>query len=379
MKSELLRKTGEGALKFARKNVVMLIALLLAIITCFLVPPDEQYLNYFDLRTLSCLLAVLAIVCALKNVNFFYFLAQQTVKLFKTTRASIIALVYITFIGSMLIANDMALLTFLPLGYIVLTNTRKEKYMVFTFVMQNIAANLGGMLTPFGNPQNLYLYSKFNIPTLEFMAIMAIPFAISIFLITVCCFIFVRKEPLVFEGETTKPEPKRTTLYLILFTLSIVMVFRVVPYWIGLSIILMMLIIVDRKVLLKVDYPLLLTFVFFFIFAGNMARIEVVRSFFSYLLGLNTLLFSVMSCQVISNVPSAILLSQFTDNYAPLLIGVNIGGVGTLISSLASLITFREYCSHNPGKGGKYLLIFSAFNFAFLFILTGVLLLGYLV
>ena len=167
---------------------------------------------------------MLAIVCALKNVNFFYFLAQQTVKLFKTTRASIIALVYITFIGSMLIANDMALLTFLPLGYIVLTNTRKEKYMVFTFVMQNIAANLGGMLTPFGNPQNLYLYSKFNIPTLEFMAIMAIPFAISIFLITVCCFIFVRKEPLVFEGETTKPEPKRTTLYLILFTLSIVMV-----------------------------------------------------------------------------------------------------------------------------------------------------------
>lgn len=379
MKSELLRKTGEGALKFARKNVVMLIALLLAIVTCFLVPPDKQYLEYFDLRTLSCLLAVLAIVCALKNVNFFYFLAQQTVKLFKTTRASIIALVYITFIGSMLIANDMALLTFLPLGYIVLTNTRKEKYMVFTFVMQNIAANLGGMLTPFGNPQNLYLYSKFNIPTLEFMAIMAIPFAISIFLITVCCFIFVRKEPLVFEGETTKPEPKRTTLYLILFTLSIVMVFRVVPYWIGLSIILMMLIIVDRKVLLKVDYPLLLTFVFFFIFAGNMARIEVVRSFFSYLLGLNTLLFSVMSCQVISNVPSAILLSQFTDNYAPLLIGVNIGGVGTLISSLASLITFREYCSHNPGKGGKYLLIFSAFNFAFLFILTGVLLLGYLV
>ena len=380
MKSELLRKTGRVTLKFVRKNVVMLIALLLAIITCFLVPPDKQYLEYFDLRTLSCLLAVLAIVCALKNVNFFYFLAQQTVKLFKTTRASIIALVYITFIGSMLIANDMALLTFLPLGYIVLTNTKKEKHMIFTFVMQNIAANLGGMLTPFGNPQNLYLYSKFNIPTLEFMGIMVIPFAISIFLITVCCFIFVRKEPLVFDGETTKPEPKRTTLYLVLFVLSIVMVFRIIRYWIGLSVILMMLIIVDRKALLKVDYPLLFTFVFFFIFAGNMARIEAVRSFFSYLLGVNTLLFSVLSCQVISNVPSAILLSQFTDNYASLLIGVNVGGVGTLISSLASLITFREYCSHNPGKGGKYLLIFSAFNFAFLFILTVVmLLLGYLV
>lgn len=376
MKSELLRKTGG----FIRKDVVMLIALLLAIVTCFFVPPDEQYLEYFDLRTLSCLLAVLAIVCALKDVNFFYFLAQETVKLFKTTRASIIALVYITFIGSMLIANDMALLTFLPLGYLVLTNTKKEKHMIFTFVMQNIAANLGGMLTPFGNPQNLYLYSKFNIPTLEFMGIMVIPFAISIFLITVSCFIFVRKEPLVFEGETAKPEPKRTSLYLVLFVLSIVMVFRVIPYWIGLPIILLVLLIVDRKALLKVDYPLLLTFVFFFIFAGNMARIEAVRSFFSYLLGLNTLLFSVLSCQVISNVPSAILLSQFTDNYAPLLIGVNIGGVGTLISSLASLITFREYCTHNPHGGGKYLGIFSAFNFGFLIILTGVmLLLGYLI
>lgn len=371
MKSEFLKKIG----RFARKNIVMLIALFLAIVTCFFVPPDKGYLGYFDLRTLSCLLAVLAIVCALKNVNFFYFLAQQTVKLFKTTRASVIALVYITFIGSMLIANDMALLTFLPLGFLVLTNTKKEKYMIFSFVMQNIAANLGGMLTPFGNPQNLYLYSRFNIPTLEFMGIMVIPFAISILLITVSCLIFVKKEPLEFEGETARPEPKRTALYLVLFTLSIVMVFRVIPYWIGLPVILIVLLIADRKALLAVDYPLLLTFVFFFIFAGNMARINAVRSFFSYLLGLNTLLFSVLSCQVISNVPSAILLSQFTDNYAPLLIGVNIGGVGTLISSLASLITFREYCSHNPGKGGKYLGIFSAFNFAFLIILTGVMLL----
>lgn len=371
MKSEFFKKTG----KFAKKNVVMLIALLLAIVTCFFIPPDAEYLNYFDFNTLSCLLAVLAIVCALKNVNFFYFLADRTVKLFKSARSSVLALVYITFIGSMLIANDMALLTFLPLGYLVLTNTKKEKYMIFTFVMQNVAANLGGMLTPFGNPQNLYLYSKFSIPTLEFMGIMVIPFAISVLLITVCCLIFVKKEPLTFEGETARPEPKRTALYLVLFALSIIMVFRVIPYWIGLPVVLLVLLIFDRKALIAVDYPLLLTFVFFFIFAGNMARIEAVRSFFSYLLGLNTLLFSVLSCQIISNVPSAILLSQFTDNYAPLLIGVNIGGVGTLISSLASLITFREYCSHNPKKGGKYLGIFSAFNFSFLIILTGVMLL----
>lgn len=160
MKSEHLRKTGG----FARKNIVMLIALLLAVVTCFLIPPDKQYLGYFDWNTLACLLSTLAIVCALKNVNFFYFLAERTVKIFKTARSAVLALVYVTFLGSMLIANDMALLTFLPLGYLVLTNTQKEKYMIFTFVMQNIAANLGGMLTPFGNPQNLYLYSNLIFP-----------------------------------------------------------------------------------------------------------------------------------------------------------------------------------------------------------------------
>ena len=290
-----------------------------------------------------------------------------------------LALVYITFIGSMLIANDMALLTFLPLGYLVLTTTGKRKYMAVTFILQNIAANLGGMLTPFGNPQNLYLYTKFEIPTLEFMSIMAPPFILSILLITICCIIFVKPEPLELQKDDVKLDPKRTVLYLILFALSIIIVFRVIPYWIGLIIIPVVLLIVDRKALLMVDYSLLFTFVFFFIFAGNMARIDSVREVFSGLLEKNTLLVSVLSCQIISNVPSAILLSQFTGNYRDLLVGVNIGGVGTLISSLASLITFREYVKLNPGKGKYYVLLFSLFNFAFLFILTGFMsLLNYL-
>ena len=163
-------------IKFAKKNVVMLVALFAALVTTFIIPPDREYISYFDFKTLSCLFCVLAVVCALKNINFFYMLARKIIKFFKTARMSILALVYITFIGSMLIANDMALLTFLPLGYLVLSTAHKEKYMAFTFIMQNIAANLGGMLTPFGNPQNLYLYSHFNIPTLEFMGIMAPPF-----------------------------------------------------------------------------------------------------------------------------------------------------------------------------------------------------------
>lgn len=355
---------------FIKKNVVMTVALAAAVITSFVVPPDKAYLGYFDVKTLTCLFCVLAVVCALKNIRFFYILAKKVVQLFKNARMSILALVYITFIGSMLIANDMALLTFLPLGFFVLTTTGKEKYMAFTFIMQNIAANLGGMLTPFGNPQNLYLYTKFEIPNLEFMGIMAPPFVLSVLLITICCIVFVKPEPLLVEDEKDLLPPGRTTLYLLLFALSIAIVFRGIPYWIGLIVIPIVLFIADRKALKMVDYPLLFTFVFFFIFSGNMARIEPIRVFMSMLLDKSTLLFSVLSCQFISNVPSAILLSQFTANYPDLLVGVNIGGTGTLIASLASLITFREYTKHNPGKTGYYVKMFSAFNFGFLAILT---------
>ncbi len=355
---------------FIKKNVVMTVALAAAIITSFIVPPDKAYLGYFDVKTLTCLFCVLAVVCALKNIRFFYILAKKVVQLFKNARMSILALVYITFIGSMLIANDMALLTFLPLGFFVLTTTGKEKYMAFTFIMQNIAANLGGMLTPFGNPQNLYLYTKFEIPNLEFMGIMAPPFVLSVLLITVCCIVFVKPEPLLVEDEKALLPPGRTTLYILLFILAIAIVFRGIPYWIGLIVIPVVLLFADRKALKMVDYPLLFTFVFFFIFSGNMARIEPIRNFLSMLLDKSTLLFSVLSCQFISNVPSAILLSQFTANYPDLLVGVNIGGTGTLIASLASLITFREYTKNNPGKTGYYVKMFSAFNFGFLAILT---------
>ncbi|MBE6650107.1 MAG: citrate transporter [Ruminococcaceae bacterium] len=360
---------------FVRKNAVMCIALIAAIVTGIIIPPDKEYLGYFDFRTLTCLFCVLAVVCALKNIRFFYMLARRVVQVFKNARMSVLALVYITFIGSMLIANDMALITFLPLGYLVLDSTGMKKHMAFTFIMQNIAANLGGMLTPFGNPQNLYLYSNYGIPTMEFIGIMLPPFLLAVALITLCCIVFVKAEPLSLSDEKMKLNPRRTVVYLMLFALSIVIVFRGIPYWIGLIVIPLALLKLDRRALKMVDYPLLLTFVFFFIFSGNMARIDVVRDLFSFLLQKSTLLFSILSCQVISNVPSAILLSQFTENYADLLVGVNIGGVGTLISSLASLITFRDYVRHNPGKAGSYILKFSLFNFGFLIIMTAFMML----
>lgn len=372
--AELLHRAVGAVKNFASKNVVLMIAATLALISCFIVPPDAKYAGYFDLKTLTCLFCTLAVICALKNIRFFTITARKIVTLAGNTRTLALALVYITFIGSMFLANDMALLTFLPLGYISLTATGKEKYMAPIFIFQNIAANLGGMLTPFGNPQNLYIYTKFNIPTVDFMSVMLLPFALSIILFTLCCF-FIPKEPLTLtDNGEEKIAPTKTVFYLVLFALTILTVFRIIPYYVCLPIIFFAVLFTDRHALGKVDYPLLLTFVCFFLLAGNVARIEAVSSFFSFLLEKNTLLTSVLSCQVISNVPSAILLSEFTQNWRELLVGVNIGGVGTLISSLASLITFREYTSHVKGKTLKYIGLFSALNFGFLIILTAVML-----
>ncbi len=368
--NKIFNELKNKAVAFASKNFVLVIAATLAIASCFIVKPDSKYVEYFDFKTLTCLFCTLAVICALKNVRFFTITAKKIVALTGNTRTLSLALVYITFIGSMFLANDMALLTFLPLGYISLSSTGKEKYMAPIFIIQNIAANLGGMLTPFGNPQNLYIYTKFNIPTLEFMGIMVFPFILSIVLFTAGCF-FIPKEELTLQNDDKeKIEPKKTAFYLVLFALTILMVFRLIPYYVCLPIIFIAIFATDRDALKKVDYPLLLTFVSFFLLAGNVSRIEVVNTFFSSLLEKNTLLTSILSCQFISNVPSAILLSEFTENYKELLLGVNIGGVGTLISSLASLITFREYTSHVKGKTAQYLGLFAALNFGFLIILT---------
>ena len=362
-------KAANPLVGFLKENTVMVIAFAAAAVTTVFVPIDRAYLGYIDFKTLTCLFCVLAVVCALKDIRFFFLLAQKIVHYFRNARLCVLALVYITFLGSMLIANDMALLTFLPLGFLVLSTTHKERYMAFTFIMQNIAANLGGMLTPFGNPQNLYLYTRFEIPDGEFLSIMLLPFVVSIALITGCCFLFLKKEPLALREEPLPLDKKRAALYGVLFALAVAIVFRGIPYFIGLLVIPAVLLFADRKALREVDYPLLCTFASFFVFSGNIARIPAVRQLFEQLFQKNTLLFSVLSCQCISNVPSAILLSNFTTNYPALLVGVNIGGVGTLISSLASLITFREYMKHNPGKAGTYIGMFSAFNFSFLFLL----------
>ncbi len=360
---------------FFKSSVVLIVALAAAGITCIFVPIDGEYLGYFDWQTLSCLFCTLAVVAAFKNIRFFVWLADIIVRRFKNMRNIVLALVFVTYFGSMIMANDMALITFLPLGYFVLDSCGNKKLTALTFIMQNIAANLGGMLTPFGNPQNLYLYSYYSIGAGEFFKIMALPFAVAFLLILGVC-LFVRPEKAeVLSAPKKTPPVWRIAVYTALFVLSVLIVFRVFPYYWGLLAVAAALLILDYRSILHVDYGLLLTFCAFFVFSGNMARIPAVENFLGSLVARDPLAFGVLSCQVISNVPSAVLLSKFTADYANLLVAVNIGGLGTPIASLASLITLNTYRRVCPGETKKYVLKFLLFNFSFLAVLLGV---GYL-
>ena len=354
-----------------KSRIVLIVALVAAAVTCFFVPPDGGYADYFDLDTLSCLFCTLAVVSALKRRRFFEWLATGIVTAFGNMRRVTFALVFVTYFGSMIMANDMALITFLPLGWLVLSSCGKTKYTAFVFVMQNVAANLGGMLTPFGNPQNLYLYSFFEINAGEFFAIMAIPFAVAFVLIAGTCLV-VKPEPIRLE---THPEPAppvwRMIVYFVLFALSVMIVFRVFPCYVGLIVVTVALAILEPKCFLRVDYGLLLTFCAFFVFSGNLARIPAVRDLLASVVAMSPLLVGTATCQVISNVPSAVLLSRFTTDYRHLLIAVNIGGLGTPVSSLASLITLGEYRKREPGKTLRYLGLFSLINFSYLAVLIG--------
>ncbi len=354
---------------FLKKEIVLVIAIVCAIITCIFVPIDKEYLNYFDYNTLICLFCILAVVVGLKSTNVFEAISRKIISKFHNRRTVIYALIFGTFFFDMIVANDMSLITFLPLTYIILHQTNNDKYLAFTFIMQTIAANMGGMITPYGNPQNLYLYSYYNIGTTEFFGILLVQsITIAVLLYIVCA--FIKPEPLKLKDESkVKIDKKKLYIYVTLFYVVILTIFRIIPNLITLAIVTITVLLTDIKSLKKVDYALLGTFCAFFIFSGNIARIEQIKEFIYNIVTKNTLLAGVISCQFISNVPTAIFLSKFTTNYKDLLISVNIGSLGILISSLASLITLKEFLKHQPKKFWKYIFTFTIFNSSFLIIL----------
>lgn len=355
---------------FVKKEVVLSIATVCAIITMFFVPVDKEYLEYFEFKTLMSLFSMLAVVAGLKNTNVFELISKKLIGLFHTRRAVIYALIYGTFFFDMIVANDMSLITFLPLTYIVLHSTNNDKYLAITFILQTIAANMGGMITPHGNPQNLFLYAFYEIPTLEFIGVLLIQSITVAILLFVAC-LFIKNEKLVLNNDArVDVNKKKLAVYAILFVCVILSILRVIPHVVTLVVVAITILAMDIKRFKEIDYALLATFCVFFVFSGNIARIPAIKDMISSIVADNTLLAGIISCQFISNVPTAIFLSNFTQNYRDLLVAVNIGSLGIIISSLASLITLKEFLKHQPGKLKSYMLKFTLVNTLFLILLV---------
>ena len=330
-------------LKFFKDNAIFTIVVVVALVSCIFVPFDKQYLDYFEWNTLSCIFLLLLIIAGFSNIQFFEKVARFVVKKFKNTRSIIMCLIFITYISALINANDMSLLTFLPLAYIVLKYTNNLKYCAFTFIMQNIASNLGGMLVPTGNPQNLFIFSFYKMSLLEFLKIMALPTLTALILIVVVC-LFIKKEPLKYEDNTDKKlDIKRAIIYGVLYLITILVVLRLIPWRIALIGISIAMAICDWKTFLNVDYTIPLTFVCFFIFSGNMSRIPAITNLMISIVDKYTYWAAYISCNLISNVPTAVLLSKFTNNYAHLLVSVNVASLGIIFSSLSGVIALKEY------------------------------------
>ena len=330
-------------LKFFKNNIIFMIVVVIALISCIFVPFDKGYLDYFEWNTLSCIFLLLLIIAGFANIQFFEKVARIIVKKFKNTRSIIMCLIFVTYVSALINANDMSLLTFLPLAYIVLKYTNNQRYIAFTFIMQNIASNLGGMLVPTGNPQNLFIFSFYKMSLWEFLKIMAIPTLMAFVLIIIVC-MFVKKEPLVYVDNTdNKFDKKKAIIYGVLYLVTLLVVLRIIPWWIALIIIPIAMAICDWKAFMGVDYTVPLTFVCFFIFSGNMARIPAIVNLMETFVTKYTYLTAYISCNLISNVPTAVLLSKFTTNYAHLLVSVNVASLGIIFSSLSGVIALKEY------------------------------------
>ena len=370
----------KNLVEFLKKETVLCIAFLLAVISAFIVPVDSQYIEYMDFRVLVLLFALMTVMSGLQSLGIFEKLSYSLLKYVKSTRSLTLLLVSLCFFLAMFITNDVALITFVPFTILILEKIDSPKNLIPIIVLETIAANLGSMLTPIGNPQNLYLYGLSGLSISEFLLHMALSTIIS-FVLLIICSLFLKKEEITILETTNTFENKKpvlTAYYFVLFILCLLTVAYLIPYPVLLLVSIPVLLIWDRATLKKVDYSLLLTFISFFVFIGNMQRIPAVAEMISSLVEGKELITAFLASQIISNVPAAMLLSGFTDNYKALLLGVNIGGLGSLIASLASLISFKyfaNYVAKLPKESnitkGKYLAHFTSMNVLFAAFLLG--------
>ncbi len=375
-----------------QKETVCCIAFLLAVISIFFVSPSKNYISYIDFRVLALLFCLMAVVRGFSSIGVFTRLGTMLLTHVHSLRMLSALFIFLCFFFSMLITNDVALITFVPFTILVLSMAEQKKFLIPVIVLETIAANLGSMLTPLGNPQNLYLYTISGLSIGAFVRIM-LPYSFVSAILLLIFILFLPKDTVstataantanstntvtasntsnvICEAVKARKNPRILfTAYLILFLLCLLTVLHILPYQIMFLLVLTGFLLLDYRVLKDVDYFLLLTFLCFFIFIGNMKQISLVHELISKLLVHDEVLMGIGASQIISNVPAAILLSGFTDDYSALLIGVNLGGLGTLIASLASLISFKFYTNSNGNDTRRFLGIFTLYNVIFLGVL----------
>lgn len=360
---------------FIKIETVLCISSILTILSLFLIPPDAAYIDYIDFRTLAILFCLMAVMAGFQKNGLFALIAQSILERVKNVRQILFVLVFLCFFCSMLITNDVALITFVPLTIIVfhMLGSEQKKWLIPAIALQTIAANLGSMLTPLGNPQNLYLYGKSESSIVSFVLLM-LPFTLFSFVLLCTWIIMIcRRETgrirVNFKEKASLQSILSVVFFSLLFLVCLLTVLHVIPWTISLLAVLISILIYNHRILKKVDYSLLLTFIALFIFIGNIGRIPAFHDALVKIIDGHEMLTAILASQFMSNVPAAILLSGFTDRYTHLIIGVNLGGLGTLIASMASLISFKFLAREMPEKKSAYLLYFTISNLVFLALL----------
>lgn len=354
---------------FVRKETVLCISTAAALLSMLITPPGRAYLDYIDTNVLMLLFSLMAVVAGLRRCGLWDRLSGALLLRAKRPRSVCALLVFLCFFAAMLVTNDVALITFVPMAISLLASAG-EGCVISTVVLMTIAANLGSMATPIGNPQNLFLYSAFSVPFGRFEAAILPVAGISTALLLAAVFSIRAKDGVSAPEEARRLAVQPMCMHLLLFAVCLLSVLKLLPVWAAFAAVALLCALFDRAALVQVDYSLLLTFVFFFILAGNLSGSEAVRSFIGAHMQGKELFFGAGLSQIISNVPAAVLLSSFTENWRALLLGVNIGGLGTPVASLASLISLRIYARSSGAQTGRYMAMFLGWNALFLAVLV---------
>lgn len=353
---------------FLKKEVVLVVTGSLTLLSMFFTPPSAAYFDYIDFKVLSILFCLMAVIEGFKKSGVFNALSTAILSKYNNTRTIGTILTVVCFFTAMFVTNDVALITFVPFTMGLLNQDQDD--LIVVIVMETVAANLGSMMTPVGNPQNLFLYEYYKLDFMEFVKIM-LPLGIISFILIILLMLLRKGKgfTVTCRNDEVSPDKGKSLLYGGLFMVCLLTVLHILSAFVCFVIITVVIFFADKDILRKPDYMLLLTFVFFFIFTGNISAIEKVRTFTEGLIAGREMIASAFISQVISNVPAAVMLAPFTGKCKQLLLGVNIGGLGTPVASLASLISYKIYSGGKDGKKAKYIGVFSLINFVLLFVL----------